>query len=122
MIAMAALWLFVPGAPTNSWGNASCCGYQHTMERRKADHVTEHLKKYCDFLIGDPHKIDALQWKSVPDGERLLVLGRSETLEGYDHGDSWYKVRTRDGRTGYVDYSGVKCDGASDSCKDKIAE
>jgi hypothetical protein len=68
------------------------------MERRKPDHVTEHLKKYCDFLIGDPHKIDALQWKSVPDSESLLVLGRSETLEGYDHGHSWYKVRIRDGR------------------------
>ena len=116
VIATVFIWLSAPSATARNWGNASCSGHR---EYRKGNAV-QYGKKHCDLLVGDPHNIGVLQRRSIPDGERLLVLGMSQSLEGYDHGDSWYKVKTRDGRTGYVDYTGVKCDGAPDSCKAKV--
>jgi hypothetical protein len=121
ILAILPLMPVTPGATAKHWGNASCSGHRYIRVAGKTD-ANEHGTKHCDFLIGDPHNIPALKWKSIPDGERLLVLGRSDALEGYSHGDSWYQVKTRDGRTGYVDYSGVKCDGAPDSCKGNVVE
>src|SRR5215472_13145010 len=113
---MVSISLFCPNAVAKNWGNASCSGHRYY---RKGN-VAKYGKKHCDFMVGDPHNIPALKWEPIPDGERLLVLGASQALEGYSHGASWYKVKTRDGRTGYVDYSGVKCDGAAESCKAKV--
>ena len=121
IIVMVIGWLIAGKAEARRWGNASCSGYRHATGRRKPN-ATDQAKKYCDFLIGDPHTPVALKRKFIPDGERLWVLGRSEALEGFDHGDSWYQVKTQGGATGYVDYSGVKCDGAPGSCKEKVVE
>jgi hypothetical protein len=122
IIAILPLMPVAPGAAAkNTWGNASCSGHRYTRLDGKPA-ANEHGIKHCDFLIGNPHNISALKWKSIPDGERLLVLGRSDALEGYSHGNSWYQVKIRDGRTGYVDYTGVKCDGAPDSCRENVVE
>jgi len=119
MISIPFVFLLA-GAEAKQWRNASCSGYPHAPIRRNAK-APDQAKK-CDFLIGDPHTPKSLKRKFIPDGERLWVLGRSEALEGYDHGDSWYQVKTQDGTTGYVDYSGVKCDGQPDSCKEEVVE
>jgi hypothetical protein len=113
--------LFTQGSRTShSFGNASCSGHQYSTESHNTDRL--YRVRHCDLVTGDPNNISALKWQPIPDGERLLVIGRSESLEGYDHGDTWFKIKTKDGRLGFVDDNGVKCDGESNSCKAKVAE
>ena len=96
IIAMILGSLLAPGGKAKQWGNASCSGYRHMPPHPKADRSNQD-KAYCDFLIGDPHRPVALKRKFIPNGERLLVLGRSVALEGYDHGDSWIKSKPETG-------------------------
>jgi hypothetical protein len=114
-----SVFVYAKGSFTsNSFGNASCSGHQYSTESRKADPL--YSGRHCDLLTGDPNKISTLKEQPIPDGGRLLVLGRSEALEGYDHGDTWFKVKIKNGRIGFVDDHGIQCDGESDSCKESL--
>lgn len=85
------------------FGDASCSAYSGD--------------KGCNLVNGNVRgPVQALHWSIIPDGERLTVLGRSEELEGMDHGASWYKVRTEHGPEGYIQFGNIKCDGETKSC------
>ena len=98
-----------------SFGNATCKGHIPDNPATPALHT-----RHCTFLIGDPSRVDQLNWITLPVGERLLVLGTSAALEGMDHGSTWYLVKTRDNRQGYVPEYDLQCTVARAEC-DSVA-
>lgn len=113
-LALALLLPFL-AAPLHAqhaaFGNATCIG--HVPDNPTTPALRN---KHCTFLIGDPTRPDQLKLNALPPGEPLLVLGRSGSLEGTDHGATWFLVKTREGRQGYVPEYDLRCTATPDQC------